>query len=132
MDILRKNTDYALRMVGNLADQYGQGTVSVRMLAKKEDVSYQFACKILQKLQAAGLVASVMGPIGGYQLSREPKQITMLDVIRAMQGDITINRCTGGPDACPRQVNCPVSSKLCQLQEQVETFLADVKLQDLL
>ena len=132
MDILRKNTDYALRIMGNLTGNYGRGMVSVRMLAKEEDVSYQFACKILQKLQAAGLVESAMGPTGGYQLSRQPKQITMLDVIRAMQGEITVNRCTGGPDGCPRQANCPVSSKLCQLQRKVEEFLADVKLQDLL
>ena len=132
MDILRKNTDYALRIMGNLAGNYGRGTVSVRMLAKEEDVSYQFACKILQKLQGAGLVESAMGPTGGYRLSREPKQITMLDVIRAMQGDIAINRCTKGSDNCSRQSKCGVSGKLCQLQGQVEVFLADVKLQDLL
>jgi Rrf2 family protein len=132
MDILRKNTDYALRIMGNLAGNYGRGTISVRMLAKEEDVSYQFACKILQKLQGAGLVESVMGPTGGYRLSREPKRITMLDVIRAMQGDIAINRCTKGSDNCPRQSKCGVSGKLCQLQQRVEDFLVDVKLQDLL
>lgn len=132
MNILRKNTDYALRMMGNLAGNYGQGTVSVRMLAREEDVSYQFACKILQKLQGAGLVESTMGPAGGYQLGREPEKITMLDVIKAMQGDIAINRCTKGYDHCPRQSKCGVSGKLRQLQRQVEYFLADVKLQDLL
>ncbi len=132
MDVLRKNTDYALRIMGNLAGNYGRGTISVRMLAKEEDVSYQFACKIVQKLQGAGLVESAMGPTGGYRLSREPRQITMLDVIRAMQGDIAINRCTKGSDNCPRQSKCGVSGKLCQLQGRVEDFLADVKLQDLL
>jgi len=132
MNVLRKNTDYALRMMGNLAGQYGQNAVSVRMLAKEEDVSYQFACKILQKLQGAGLVESVMGPTGGYQLRRVPEQITMLDVVRTMQGDITVNRCTGGADGCPRQAKCPLSSKLCQLQQEMEDFLADVRLQDLL
>ena len=132
MNILRKNTDYALRMMSNLADNYGQGTVSVRILAKKEDVSYQFACKILQKLQGACLVKSAMGPAGGYRLCREPEQINMLDVIRAMQGNVTINRCTDGYDRCERQSNCKVSGKLCQLQRQVEEFLADVTLRDLI
>lgn len=131
MNILRKNADYALRMVGNLAGSYGQGAVSVRMLAKQEEVSYQFACKILQKLQCAGFVESAMGPTGGYQLSREPKQITMLDVIEVMQGDVAINRCTKGDDNCPRQANCPVSIVLRRLQKNMDEYFGEVTLKDL-
>jgi Rrf2 family protein len=132
MNILRKNTDYALRMMGNLAGNYGQGSVSVRTLARREDVSYQFACKILQKLQGAGLVESAMGPAGGYRLCREPEKITMLDVIQTMQGNITVNRCTDKDDNCPRQANCPVNSVLSRLQRNVDEFFAKVTLKDLL
>ena len=132
MNVLRKNTDYALRMMGNLAGNYGQGAVSVRMLAREEDVSYQFACKILQKLQGAGLVESAMGPAGGYRLCREPEKITMLDVIQAMQGNITVNRCTDKDDNCPRQKNCPVNSVLRRLQRNVDEFFVKVTLKDLL
>ena len=132
MDVLRKNTDYALRMMGNLAGRHGQEAVSVRVLAREEDVSYQFACKILQKLQAAGLVESEMGPAGGYRLCQEPERLTMLDVVRAMQGDVAVNRCTKTGDTCPRRSKCGVSGKLCELQQHVEAFLAAVKLQDLL
>ncbi len=131
MNILRKNTDYALRIMGNLAGNYGQGAVSVRMLAREEDVSYQFACKILQKLQGAGLVESAMGPAGGYQLCREPGKITMLDVIQTMQGNITVNRCTDKDDNCPRQANCPVHIVLRRLQRNVDEFFAKVTLKDL-
>ena len=132
MNILRRNTDYALRMMSNLADHYEQGAVSVKVLAKQEAVSYQFGCKILQKLHAAHLVESVMGAKGGYRLCRQPGQITMLDVIRAMQGAVTVNRCTNGGDCCPWQANCAVSSKLTSLQQQVDKFLAGVTLLDLL
>ena len=132
MNILRKNTDYALRMMGNLAGNYGQQrAVSVRMLARQEDVSYQFACKILQKLQGAGLAESAMGPAGGYRLCREPEKITMLDVIQAMQGNITVNRCTDENDNCPRQPNCPVSIVLRRLQRNVDEFFVKVTLKDL-
>ncbi|MCK5272946.1 MAG: Rrf2 family transcriptional regulator [Sedimentisphaerales bacterium] len=132
MNIFRKNTDYALRMMGNLAGNYGQQAVSVRMLARQEDVSYQFACKILQKLQGAGLVESAMGPAGGYRLCREPEKITMLNVIRAMQGNVVVNRCTDENDNCPRQANCPVSKVLCQLQQDVDEFFVKVTLEDVL
>ena len=132
MNVLRQNSDYALRMMGNLAANYTQRAVSVRMLSQEEDVSYQFACKILQELHRAGLVKSEMGAAGGYQLCRAPEQITMLDVVKAMQGDIAINHCTNIKDSCSRQSKCKVSQKLCQLQDCVEEFLADVTLQDLL
>ncbi len=132
MNVLRKNTDYALRMMGNLAGNYGQNAVSVRMLARQEDVSYQFACKILQKLQGAGLVESAMGSAGGYRLCREPEKITMLDVIRAMQGNVVVNRCTDENDNCPRQANCPVSKVLCQLQQDIDEFFTKVTLEGLL
>jgi len=132
MNVLRKNTDYALRMMGNLAGNYGQKAVSVRMLARQEDVSYQFACKILQKLQGVGLVESMMGPAGGYRLCLEPEKITMLDVIRTMQGNVAVNRCTDENDNCPRQANCPVSRVLCRLQRDVDEFFVKVTLKDLL
>ncbi|MBN1456281.1 MAG: Rrf2 family transcriptional regulator, partial [Sedimentisphaerales bacterium] len=62
MNIVKQNTDYALRAMIDLAGHYkGKTAVSVRELAGREDISYQFACKILQKLQRAGLVKSSMG-----------------------------------------------------------------------
>ena len=132
MNVLRHNTDYALRMMCCLARHYGNGTVSVRMLAKQEDVSYQYACKILQKLHESGLVDSQMGPKGGYKLSKEPELITILEVIRAMQGAITVNTCTLEKGLCDRQENCPLNGQLCMLQTQIDQYLKSVSLIDIL
>jgi len=133
MNVLRHNTDYALRMMCCLAKNYGNnGTVSVRILAKEEDVSYQYACKILQKLHEAGLVDSQMGPKGGYKLNKEPHLITMLQIIRAMQGAIAINTCTLEEGSCDRQHNCPLNGQLCMLQTQIDKYLREVSLIDIL
>lgn len=131
MDILRRNTDYALRLMGNLAGGDGHEAVSVRRLAEEENVSYQFACKILQRLLEAGLVASEMGPSGGYRLARAAEKITILDVVCAVQGAVSVNRCTRGECGCPRQSNCAVNRKLCELQGQVDQFFANVTLTDI-
>ena len=72
MDVLRRNTDYGLRMMAALAGHFGGELVSARQLAGTGHFSYELGCKILQKLNKAGLVKSSMGPKGGFTLSREP------------------------------------------------------------
>ncbi len=130
MNIVRQNTDYAFRALINLARRYGQDVISTKVLAEEEDISYQFACKILQKLQGAKLVRSTMGPKGGYYLSKPPARVSLLEVIEAVQGRVSLNKCLLTEDACNRKPNCGVSEKLAELQEYVESFLRDVTLDE--
>jgi len=132
MNIVRQNTDYAFRILLNLARRYPNGQASARLLAKQEDITYQFTCKILQILRDAGLVDSHMGPKGGYQLAQPPQNFTMADVVKAAQGPIAVNACVLNLDHCPRQPHCPVSEKLAQLQNHLDHFLSDVSLAQLL
>ena len=131
MDILRRNTDYALRLAVNLAKRYGDGALSTRTLAADEDVSYQLACKLMQKLHAAGIVESNMGPKGGFQLRRAPEDVPVLAVIEAIQGPLRLNRCLLGDGACDRQDRCAVREKIGLLQEQMDEYLTDVTLGEL-
>jgi len=128
MDIVRRNTDYALRAMVNLTAHYGNEPVSTRTIAVEEDISYQLACKLMQKLQNAGLVKSCMGPKGGFVLAREPSRINLLEVIEAIQGPVSVNRCLLENNACPRRADCLISIKLESLQEYIENFLKDVTL----
>jgi Rrf2 family protein len=131
MDILRRNTDYALRLAVNLAKRYGDGSLSTRTLAGDEDVSYQLACKLMQKLHAAGLVESNMGPKGGFQLSKAPEKVPVLAVIEAIQGPLRLNRCLLGDGACVRQDTCPIREKIGLLQDRMDEYLTSVTLDEL-
>ncbi len=132
MDILRRNTDYALRAMVNLAGHYGQEPVSTKEIAQAEDISYQLACKLLQTLQNAGLVKSSMGPKGGFVLSRKPKNINMLEVIETIQGPVILNRCMFSKDVCKRRKNCKVTVKLSKLQNYISDYLEDITLDELM
>ncbi len=128
MDVIRRNTDYALRAMVNLTENYKQEPVSVRSIAEKEDISYQLACKLMQKLHNAKLLESWMGPRGGFRLSREPSKINLLEVIEAIQEPLNFNRCLLSEDACSRKKTCPITSKLAELQEHVKDFLSEITL----
>jgi Rrf2 family protein len=129
MNVLRQETDYALRLIALLSGpKDGEvQSVSTRVLAEQAGVSYEFACKILQKLHDAGLIKSVMGPKGGYQLNKAAKDITLLEVVTAVQGSLNVNGCLLG---CERKNACPLSGKMEELQKQMEDFLTNISLEE--
>ena len=132
MDILRRNTDYTLRAMVNLAKHYGDRAVSTRTIADDEDIPYQLACKLMQRLHKNRLVESCMGPKGGFRLSRDPSEISLLEVIEAIQGTPRLNKCLLGVDTCPRKPTCPVSRKLAGLQAYIGSYLGSITLSELL
>jgi Rrf2 family iron-sulfur cluster assembly transcriptional regulator len=117
MNVLRQETDYALRLMAILAQAGPAKSISTRALAEQSDVSYEFACKILQKLHDAGLIQSTMGPKGGYQLIKDSKDMTLLEIISAVQGPVSVSDCMLGTGQCSRKEKCPLSGKMQQLQE---------------
>jgi Rrf2 family protein len=131
MDILRRNTDYALRLMIDLAGHPNRGAVSTRVLAEGQEVSYQLACKLMQQLHDAKLVESNMGPKGGFRLGRPAGRISLLDVIEVVQGPLRINRCLLSDSACPRQRKCPVRKKIGALQSRMDEYLGSVTLAEL-
>ncbi|PKL51038.1 MAG: hypothetical protein CVV39_00395 [Planctomycetes bacterium HGW-Planctomycetes-1] len=132
MDVIRRNTDYALRLVAGLVENYGGKPISARQLAEGGDVSTALACKLLQKLSAAKIVKSSMGAGGGFELAKPPEKISLYQIIRAIQGDVCFNQCVINPKSCPRSPKCAVSKKLASLQKYIEESLKNTTLDKLL
>jgi len=132
MDALRRNTDYALRMMVNLASPFNGEFISARQLASEGNFSYQLGCKILQKLHNAKLVKSNMGPKGGFALSRKPSEITLMEIIIVMQGGIRLNRCLLGGEGCEFEPECEIHTKLACLQLYIDGYLGGITLEEIL
>jgi len=132
MDVLRRNTDYALRMMVNLASRFNGELMSARQLAREGNFSYQLGCKLLQKLHKAKLVRSSMGPKGGFALSREPAKITLMEIINVLQGGIRLNKCLLGGGGCEFQPECELNTKLVCLQMYIEGYFGGITLDEIL
>jgi Rrf2 family protein len=131
MDVVRRNTDYAARLMVHLAKHYGNGPISTRAASAQEHVPYQLACKLMQKLNNAKLVESCMGPKGGFVLGKEPSKISLLEVVEVIQGPINMNRCLLGEKTCPQQITCTVRNKLANLQKNINNGLAAITFDEL-
>lgn len=99
-------SDYAVRIVHCLAVNTekngfsGGYRMDAQSIADSTAVSLRFTLKIMRKLVAAGIVKSYKGARGGYALSRAPEEITMRQVIEAVEGPYRFSRCVGGEYSC--------------------------------
>ncbi len=106
---LSRKADYALRAIRFLSCQPKGKLGSINAIAASEAVPREFLAKILKDLTRSGLLQSFQGVTGGYKLSRNPKDISFLDVIEAIEGPVHINLCTEGEGkscSCDQVANC--------------------------
>ncbi len=79
-------TVYGLQAVLVLASRYGEGSLSVSQIAKREEISVAYLEQILNALKKKGLVKSVRGPQGGYVLAKKPSELTLKQLFDALEG----------------------------------------------
>ena len=87
---LSKKSDYALMAMKHLAVRGDRSSASAREIAEQYDIPIELMAKVLQRLVRRGLLASHQGTRGGYQLSRSPRQMSVADVIQAIDCPVTV------------------------------------------
>src|SRR5580765_2798870 len=95
---LSKKADYALIAMKHLALRGDAGSSSAREIAGAYDIPIELLAKVLQRLVRGGLLASHQGTRGGYQLARVPAQISVVDVIQAIDGPVAVTACSSSDD----------------------------------
>ncbi|MBQ9727678.1 MAG: Rrf2 family transcriptional regulator [Kiritimatiellae bacterium] len=97
---------YALRILLDIAASGKDGPRTIKEIAASQGISEKFISRIAVPLRRAGLVATERGAKGGLSLARYPKRITLLDVVTATDGPLSLVRCLARPGACKRQGRC--------------------------
>jgi Rrf2 family protein len=123
MEISRR-TDYGVRVILDLASLPVDGRTATQDIALRQNIPSPFLAKIISQLSLAGLVTTYRGAGGGVTLARPPAEISLLQVIEALEGPIHLNRCALQPDVCPRNEHCAVHDVWLQAQEDLITLLS--------
>jgi Rrf2 family cysteine metabolism transcriptional repressor len=97
---------YGVRLMLALAKNYGKEPVYLKDIAREEDISEKYLSLIIMPLRGVGLVNSVRGAYGGYNLSRDPSEITLKEIVDVLEGDCSLVDCVKDPSACPRVPIC--------------------------
>jgi Rrf2 family protein len=103
-----RQTDYAARIVAHLASLGPGEQASIAEVAADRLLPVPFVRRIVGRLVAADIVATVRGQKGGIRLARPAARISLLDVVRAMEGEADLSECLESPRTCPFSSKCPV------------------------
>ena len=123
---------YGLRIMMDIAQNGGEMPRPIADIAKAQNISEKYVSRLIIELRQAGMILSVRGAGGGYRLRRLPKHITLLEIIEAMEGEISVVECVACPKGCKKSGNCAAREVWLKLNTQIKKTLESITLQDVL
>ncbi len=121
---IKRETDYAIRCVYYLSGKPDE-VIMVDEIAREMCIPKSFLAKILQKLAKAKIVDSQVGVRGGFFLARNPGDVTLYDVIQAIEGSVAVNRCTVNKKECALSSKCRVHPIWVSVRHDLERALQE-------
>jgi Rrf2 family protein len=118
---LTQETDYAFRLVFAFSRLKPGCHLTAREIADSQNIPYRFLLRVIAKLKKEGIVASRQGVDGGYRLGRPRSEITLKDVMEAIEGPVNINRCLKSSSLCTGDFAavCRVHRALAEVQDKL-------------
>ncbi len=128
---ITREAEYAVRCVLYLSGEKGK-VISRKEISQAMQIPSQFLGKIAQRLSKAGILEITQGAKGGYRLLKDPGQITLLEVVESIMGEIFLNECIMSPEGCFRTAGCAVYKVWGKARDQLRETLAKATMGELL
>lgn len=116
---ITRQADYALRAMIHLSRQQPGERVSTSAIAAVQRIPSSFLAKIISQLSIAGLIHTSRGARGGVVLAKPPGEISILEVVEAIDGPIALNECTAAAGTCEFGEECPMRPIWCDTQDDL-------------
>lgn len=124
---------YGVQAMFDLAQRNGEGPISLKSIAERQNLSEHYLEQLFATLRKAGLVKSVRGAQGGYTLAKEPEEIKVGDIIRVLEGPIAPVECVNleDPEQCMKSESCVTRSVWAKVRDSIEDVLDSITLADM-
>lgn len=129
--LLSKACVYGLRSSLFLASNNGEGYISIREMSDKLEISFHFLTKILQQLTSAGLMESHKGPKGGIRLTKSGSEVSLFEIVAAIDGIELFSECALGLPGCGVKKPCPLHDKWADTRDGIRVMLESTNLIEL-
>lgn len=129
---ITRQADYALRAMLYLSRKEPGEKSATSQIAQIQRIPPSFLAKIISQLSIAGLIHTSRGARGGVSLARAPEAISVLEVVEAIDGPISLNECSAQPDGCPFGEDCPIRPIWCNTQHELVDKLRNTSFGQLL
>jgi Rrf2 family protein len=129
---ITRQADYAVRAVLYVAKLGANQRAATRQIAAEQNIPPSFLAKIISQLSIAGLLQTSRGARGGVILAKKPEEISLLEVVEAIDGPIMLNECVHGEKGCNFGGNCRLRPVWCEVQDDVIQRLKSTNFSQLL
>ena len=116
---IARQADYAVRAVHYLSQLEADQRAATSQIAENQHIPPSFLAKIISQLSIAGLIHTSRGARGGVSLARTPSEVSILEVVEAIDGPIALNECTAISGSCQFGDNCPMRPIWCNTQAEL-------------
>jgi len=124
---ITRQADYAVRAVFYLASLGAGQKAATRKIAEVQHIPPSFLAKIISQLSVAGLLYTSRGARGGVSLAKPPEEITLLEVVEAIDGPIQLNECVVDDSACSFSEDCPMRPIWLEAQKDLVERLSKAR-----
>lgn len=121
---ITRQADYAVRAMVYLAQLGPEQRAPTGQIAKEKSIPPSFLAKIVSQLSVAGLLQTFRGASGGVSLAKSANEISLLDVVEAIDGPILLNDCVGETNSCNYDESCPLKPVWCDAQKMLLDHLS--------
>ncbi len=128
---IARQTDYAARLVLHLVSLGPDASASIAEISQQRLLPVPFVRRMVARLVGAGILKTTRGSKGGVQLGRPPAELSLGDLVEAMEGPIALNECVHPEQACPFKTHCPVQKAWVGLSNRLSEELAAIRFDSL-
>jgi len=128
---LSKKTEYGILALRYISSLEAGRVATVREIAEQYQIPQQLLAKILQELTKTGIIRSVQGAYGGYVLNLAARDVSLADIVQAIEGPIRLTECEDEEHNCDRAEICDLKETFGPIQKQLVSYFKNITLADL-